>query len=245
MNGITSPPVPSNGVIHCDVGDTKPSSCFFCASSGPDLRECLDCAGVSYCSPAHLALHRPNQTCLPFKVEHGHPLKGRILVATRDVQPFELVVEDNSAAYGPYESNPTIVCVVCLRIIQEEDKESRCSKCHLPLCADCLNSAGEAGGGGGRISIHEPECNVFSRAESDERKNFAEYCGVILPLRMIALREKNPPFWERILALESHTKARIDRIEPDTLIRCKDLLMVTRFNILCSIPYLELLLPHS
>ena len=114
------------------------SRCFFCEVSDPSaLSECKDCSNVFYCSAAHLSLHRPRDTCLPFRVEHGHPLKGRILTAIRDIRPFEVVVEDLSPAYGPYESNPTTVCVVCLRITQEEE-ELKCGKCQLPLCADCI-----------------------------------------------------------------------------------------------------------
>ena len=210
-----------NGDNTTSSSNDEESSCFFCGASGPELAQCLDCSDVFYCSESHRSLHRPRETCLPFKVVRDHPLKGRILVAARDIQPFELTVEDLSAAYGPYESNPTTVCVVCLRITQEEE-ELKCQKCQLPLCQDCV----QLDPSNSQRSIHEPECALFSQAKSTERKIFAEYCGTILPIRMIAIRDKDPGFWDRILALESHTKARIDRIEADSLVRCQELLKV-------------------
>ncbi len=42
------------------------AGCFYCHT--PCAEVCCGCGSVAYCSPQHLAIHRPGQYCLPFQV---------------------------------------------------------------------------------------------------------------------------------------------------------------------------------
>merc|ERR1719266_432028 len=72
--------------------------CFLCAK--PATSTCEVCGLVGFCGPEHAFLHRPEQFCFPFMVEMREGV-GRFVVATRDIEPLELVMWDNAAALGP------------------------------------------------------------------------------------------------------------------------------------------------
>jgi len=50
---------------------------------------------------------------LAFEVKH-RPEVGRYLVASRDIQPLEVILEDDPAVFGP-NNNTGPVCLACLR----------------------------------------------------------------------------------------------------------------------------------
>ena len=53
---------------------------------------------------------------------------GRILTATRDIKPFEIVIDDTALIYGP---KVTPVCLGCLGPISGDIV---CSSCQWPMC---------------------------------------------------------------------------------------------------------------
>ena len=57
---------------------------------------------------------------------------GKILKATRDINPLETVVTDQALVSGP-KTNP--VCLGCLGTLPG-DNPARCSKCSWPMCSD-------------------------------------------------------------------------------------------------------------
>ena len=89
----------------------------------------------------------------------AEPECGRYLVASRDIQPGELVLRsvsalvaivsphhclplprDSAACWGPNHSPApaTPVCLECL-----VDTETQCPACHWPLCPHCQHRAEE------------------------------------------------------------------------------------------------------
>merc|ERR1719474_888355 len=76
------------------------SRCFLCGD--PASSCCEWCGLVYYCSHYHLSKHRPKTSdrCLPFAIV-ASPDKGRYVVATRDIEPLELLIDDTAAAIGP------------------------------------------------------------------------------------------------------------------------------------------------
>ena len=74
---------------------------------------------------------------------------GRYLVATRDIEPLELIIEDEPAVFGPnHDTGPA-----CMECLLPTDGSFLCPKCSLPLCGpDCLDGP-----------YHKPECEVFSK----------------------------------------------------------------------------------
>ena len=67
-------------------------ACFLCDRICVD--KCPDCGQVFTCSPQHLQVHRGGKKCLPWVVKFQEGV-GRALVASRDILPFELVMEDD------------------------------------------------------------------------------------------------------------------------------------------------------
>jgi len=120
-------------------------SCFLCES--PAALKCVHCP-TEACSEEHLAVHRPKDYCFPFKVMR-RPEVGRYVVATRDVAPSEIILEENPAVFGPEHDTPP-VCLECLTAV---DGSFTCAKCGLPLCGEECASHGR---------YHKPECEVFS-----------------------------------------------------------------------------------
>ena len=89
---------------------------------------CLECQLVA-CCPAHLPLHRPRDSCLPVTVQEREG-KGRVIVAARDIKPFEVVLVDRPAIVGPFDdARPQ--CVECYA---EWEGGYSCEQCTLPLC---------------------------------------------------------------------------------------------------------------
>ncbi len=139
------------------------------------------------------------------------------MVATRDLSPLDVVMEDSPAVYGP-EHDTVPVCLECLNryvyffILYKNyflanlatpsrvDGSYLCPSCGLPLCGEaCFLSRRN----------HRPECEVFSSSSSGYRLsvNFGrektgaeaeadvadvayapEYC-CIAPLRLLWLRD--------------------------------------------------------
>ena len=87
------------------------ATCFLCLEVSSE--KCPHCGQVYFCSPEHYARHRHRDYCLPYTAGRL-PGKGRVLFATRDIKPLELILVDPGTVVGPnYKSEP--VCLQCLR----------------------------------------------------------------------------------------------------------------------------------
>eukprot|EP00092_Neocalanus_flemingeri_P003072 GFUD01003281.1.p1 GENE.GFUD01003281.1~~GFUD01003281.1.p1 ORF type:complete len:499 (+),score=130.58 GFUD01003281.1:101-1597(+) len=102
--------------------------CFFCNST-TQLHPCDYCENIQSCEK-HLHIHRPSNTCLPFRILFQEGV-GRCVVAARDILAGEMVIEDKAAMIGP--ACRERVCLECLAPISEE---TRCHICGLPLCCE-------------------------------------------------------------------------------------------------------------
>ena len=47
-------------------------------------------------------LFRPRDQCLPFTIE-SRGVKGNVIVAARDIRPFETIIIDKPAIIGPFD----------------------------------------------------------------------------------------------------------------------------------------------
>ena len=101
--------------------------CFLCLKPCAEL--CSKCNEIPYCSPDHLEVHFDSNFCAPFRVLQK-PNVGRFLIATRDIEPGELILKDKPVIFGPsFESGP-----LCLECLAPVDGSFLCPKCDLPLC---------------------------------------------------------------------------------------------------------------
>ena len=90
----------------------KMEKCFLCLCQTEEMRKCQKCDNdIFACCSEHFALHRSENHCNPFKVSHKEGI-GRILEASRRIEPGELIFRETPLTIGPlHESSP--MCLVC------------------------------------------------------------------------------------------------------------------------------------
>ena len=91
---------------------TAKGLCFLCEA--PSDAVCDDCGEVGFCGGEHGRLHRgsdESDRCLPFRVERLKNV-GRVLRATRDIAPGELVFVEHPLTVGPLHDTAP-VCLGC------------------------------------------------------------------------------------------------------------------------------------
>jgi len=129
--------------------------------------------------------------CYPFRLKHGD--KGRYLVATRNIQPLELVMTDLPCVVGP-PAKTVPVCLECLTPVNNYSLS--CPECSLPICSlSCISGP-----------HHSQECQLLSQLDhsisiQDFDKPHLLY-SAILPLRMWLLKSYNPSLWQKINFLQ-------------------------------------------
>ena len=136
---------------------------------------------MSSCS-AHWDLHRSldKKFCYPFKVVEDEIL-GRRIVAVRDINQMEVIMEDRPVAVGPVHSTPP-VCLQCYKLVS---LEYECEGCGFPMC-DEQCAAGDN---------HAQECQIFRKARVRVRIiktdcNAMEY-QVIMVLRLLLSSDRD------------------------------------------------------
>lgn len=171
------------------------SVCFLCRN--PATSTCSSCNLVGFCGEKHEKLHRPEGFCGAFRVEQKEGV-GRYIVATRNLEPLELVMYDNAAAMGPRMGSAP----VCLQCLKGVDGAYRCEGCGWPMC-DKKCQDGFA---------HKIECDILKK--STEKVDFTDlksphdHYRSIAPLRLLQIKEKCPDVWERLSYLMDHNKER-------------------------------------
>jgi len=170
------------------------ASCFFCGLD--DCALCELCGLVGVCNK-HARIHRPEQECMPFKVEN-QPGKGNFLVATRDIKPFQVVLQDEPAIIGPFDD-----CELqCLSCSAPMDEYNACSICSLPVC----NPECEKGW------RHRSECKYFAHSNIPHKDTDINVLySAIAPVRMMDVKETKMEVWGLVDRLEDHLEERQKR----------------------------------
>ena len=171
------------------------ANCFYCSQNSTKV--CNSCQLVSYCSTDHLDIHKSKSgECLPLRIDF-HESCGNFCVATKDIKPFEIVLEDTAAAWGTYDDSKPL----CLSCLNNADLEKKCQFCNLPTCGskECENSP-----------IHAPECQILRNHQPNKLEildNHAVY-ALVAPLRIFQKKfstlENDVKAFEQIMRLESH-----------------------------------------
>ena len=173
--------------------------CFYCTEEATEV--CPSCNSIGYCSPSHLELHQTKMGyCQPFTVQFNEEF-GNYLTATKDIKPFDVVLEDVATAWGTYDdSNP-----LCLSCLKPADINTTCTYCNMPMCGakECMEKS----------SIHSLECQILQRHQPDKIKVIGKHpvYALIAPLRIYQLKQfaikgddESKRKFERIISLESH-----------------------------------------
>ena len=126
-------------------------------------------------------------------------LSQRYVVATRDIEPLEMVLWDNAACLGP-----RMGCApCCLQCLKPVTGEAVCGQCGWPVCDEkCAQG-----------KVHCIECDTLKQSkEKVEFTNFKDphnYYRAIAPLRLLKVKEKVPEVWARLGYLMDHNEDRI------------------------------------
>ncbi len=94
-----------------------PKNCAECGKLAT-LR-CSACQKVAYCSSDHQKIHwksRHKSQCCPYKLvrDPKRPELGRFVIATRDIQPGEVIMEEPPVTVGPKQYS-SIICIGCYK----------------------------------------------------------------------------------------------------------------------------------
>jgi len=118
------------------------------------------------------------------------------VVATRDIEPLELIIAEQPAAIGPSQFT-TPRCLGCLKPVTGD---YFCKSCNFPFCDEkCASACAHVDG----------ECSVFPKFPSkpDFSSNSPQY-ECVTPLRLLLHKESNPDVWRHIRLHKDHTEDR-------------------------------------
>uniref|UniRef100_W8B5D3 Protein msta, isoform A n=1 Tax=Ceratitis capitata TaxID=7213 RepID=W8B5D3_CERCA len=192
---------------------TNQGKCAVCGVAAS--QKCGGCRNVVYCGKEHQIIHWKKGhkgECKCYEVATNDTL-GRHLRATRDIKKGEIFLREKPFIYGPkVASAPT--CLGCHRTLQAPEPPQtnfyKCTRCSWPLCGPQCE----------RSTHHIDECELMTARKFNAKidynpnkeqtgKKESAYC-VILPLRCILLKNKNPEAFARFSQLEDHLNERKD-----------------------------------
>jgi len=137
----------------------------------------------------------------PYAVS-SKPGVGRCLVATRDLDPGDLILKETPLVVGNLHDTPPI-CLACWKIV---DGLYLCDECGLPMCdAKCSSDRNH----------RELECDFF-RGKSEKKTPTIQslkgqphpFYECITPLRCLLLKNKDPKKWAAIQKMMDHLEDR-------------------------------------
>ena len=205
------------------------NSCFYCRSK--DVILCPDCGLVAFCGEKCRKIHRlaffyqlkefviiiyifnrPYDQCLPFTIEN-RGYKGNVVVAVRDIKPFETIIIDRPAIIGPFDDTLP-QCLECYKEVDVNGYKVRhnelysniyncqCRKCNLPLCGpECENGKN-----------HAPECAILSKCSPlisvDDQNSFHPVYSSVAIIRMLSVKDNDPDTWKMVDNLMDHLDQR-------------------------------------
>ncbi|XP_049803432.1 SET domain-containing protein SmydA-8-like [Schistocerca nitens] len=150
----------------------------------------------------------PDKENLPYNVEVSD-IMGRYLVASRDLQPGDLVMREKALVVGPCHDSPPL-CLGCYKRFDAENRgDYRCPGCAWPLCGP------QCAGRGQELGHSAAECAAMS-AHGTARRLPAPlaspgarlYYGAVAALRCLLLKAAAPARWRTLLTMEAHNELR-------------------------------------
>ncbi|XP_015438621.1 PREDICTED: protein msta, isoform A-like [Dufourea novaeangliae] len=137
-----------------------------------------------------------------YKVSRSEKL-GRYLQAAKNLAAGEVILRETPIAVGPTTSSRDYVCFACLRLLPKMKRTPQflCPECNVaPLC--------------GTVCERHPkyhttdECEIFKNNTGLSSNNMADVVGVLLPLRLWLLKQRDPESWRLVESMESHMDKR-------------------------------------
>ncbi|NP_001229486.1 uncharacterized protein LOC724300 isoform X1 [Apis mellifera] len=156
--------------------------------------KCSGCKQQFYCKKEHQRMDWPRHklTCQAWEIRENSEL-GRHLLASRDLNPGDVILSESPLVWGPSIHSDQRLCVGCGK--QCKSANIRCTKCLWPACAvDCSGLTDK--------NRHDLECSFLIKAKIIPR------CDVLLVIRMLILWCKKSKYWNSIQKLQSHEDSR-------------------------------------
>ncbi|CAH0588795.1 unnamed protein product [Chrysodeixis includens] len=143
----------------------------------------------------------PEKKNVCYEIRHSS-IMGRYLVATRDIRPGEVIVEEPAIAVGPC-SGCGLICLGCYRELDEANL-AKCQGCKWPMCSSSCP-------GSGKYTGHSTyECETLKGIPPDYSKleDLKDSYQALMPLRCLLLKKADPKKWSALSAMESHNEMR-------------------------------------
>ncbi|PSN56126.1 hypothetical protein C0J52_10643 [Blattella germanica] len=132
-------------------------------------------------------------------------VKGRYLVASRDIRQGELILTADPLVVGPPQGCQPM-CLGCYKKLELEDNPYRCNGCGWPMCSKGCSGKGKEYG------HSEAECRLYESARSKlvsmKDTLLTSLYLVVVPLRCLLLETTNPEKYRILLTMEAHNDLR-------------------------------------
>ncbi|XP_053973196.1 SET domain-containing protein SmydA-8-like [Hylaeus volcanicus] len=170
------------------------TTCPICGDSTNATLKCSGCKLQVYCSKDHQRRDWPRHksVCHAWEI-HENPELGRHLLASRDLNPGDVILSESPLVWGPSLHTDQRVCVGCGK--QCMSSSARCTICLWPACQMHCPSLTDK-------NRHGLECSLLVKARIVPR------CDVLLVIRMLILWRKKSKTWTAIEKLLSHEDSR-------------------------------------
>ncbi|GAB0100694.1 SET domain-containing protein [Sergentomyia squamirostris] len=149
-----------------------------------------------------------NNINLPYTIAFSATM-GRYLVASRDLKPGDVIIQDQTLTIGP-ATDSGMVCLGCYTPTVQASRTPKCLGCGWPLC-----STTKCSGYRQKFGHSSAECSLLRKnrvADALERcKSQVEMKQIyecILPLRCLLMRDTDPKRWAILMDMESHNVVR-------------------------------------
>lgn len=174
------------------MAELESNTCFICQEK---CSICDFCGLVSVCDE-HKTVHRPDNYCYPFTIQHS-TLAGHYMVAVRDIKQKEIILREWPVVVGPYTKADVVHCVECFKKV-DDSVCYQCHKCGYPFCQETCREGS---------ANHEVECNLFTRAGWKYQGNGCDFAAITV-IRLLHLKQKSPDIYRRLIMLEDHNEYR-------------------------------------
>jgi len=138
---------------------------------------------------------------LPYRVERSETM-GRYLVATKDIDEGELILNESPMVVGPRQLTKPI-CLGCHKEITPTTPFIKCIRCNWPVCSKKCQDSPQ----------HDAECRATKAAGSRIKvEHFGQInmmYACITVLRALALQDGPKKIWEDYTKFDSHLQERI------------------------------------
>lgn len=138
---------------------------------------------------------------LPWRVERSETL-GRFLVATKDVEEGELILNESPMVVGPRQLTKP-VCLGCHKELTPSSPGTPCLRCHWPVCSPACQASPQ----------HDAECRATQAAGARVKvEHFGQInmmYACITVLRALGLKDGSRKIWEDYTKFDSHLEERI------------------------------------